>query len=231
MSLAALLALTILSAQSAAPPPDTAQPADKPVASAPAPSDDDENDGVPASAPTDDYEFVAWCYGALDESLQIYDRVKPDLKAIDKLFGTPVKEPEPYASDVAGERKALLRFAAAVKAAEKASPHPISERGLNAIAEGRRIWSAAELQPSRKLADAWLFWGVPHKCETVAAKLHSRSVLMGPAFARPEPKADDAAAPDKPKAAPTDAPVDKDAPAPVDAAKPDDAPAAPQKPQ
>jgi hypothetical protein len=102
---------------------------------------------------------------------------------------------------------------------------------LAAIAEGRRIWSAAELQPSRKLADAWLFWGVPHRCETTAARLHTRSVLMGPAFAKPAPSSDEAPAPDKAKAAPTDAPGDKDAPAPADPGKADAASAAPQKPQ
>ena len=92
------------------------------------------NDGgqdIPRGTPTDDYGFVAWCYGALDESIGIYETVKPDLKAIDVLFGSPVQEDVPYEHDVAGERLALKRFQAALVAAEKASPS-IAPAGLAA---------------------------------------------------------------------------------------------------
>jgi len=227
MPLAALLALTVLVAQ----PVDAPAPADKPAvattdAAAPPVADAPavDEDGVPPGAPTDDYLFVAWCYGATEEYLDIYERVKPDLKAIDKLFGSPVKEAEPYASDVAGEHRALKRFAAAITAAEKASYHPIGEQGAAAMAQGRMIWAAAELQPHRKLADAWLFWGIPNRCEKTAAALRSRSILMGPALAKdaptpdaPPPSALSGAAKPKPGAAPavpplqpTDAPVATD---------------------
>ncbi len=213
MPLAALLALTVLAAQ----PVDAPAPAvaDQPAASVAAPTDADE-DGVPRGAPTDDYLFVAWCYGATDEYLDIYERVKPDLKAIDKLFGSPVKEAEPYATDVAGEHKALKRFASAITAAEKASVHPIGEQGAAAINQGRLIWRAAELQPSRKLADAWLYWGIPNRCEKTAAALKARSILMGQALAK------DAPMPDAPPASALTAPVKPQPPA--DAAPPSPAP-------
>ncbi|QUD87733.1 hypothetical protein [Phenylobacterium montanum] len=173
-----------------------AQPASQPAAQAPA----EDDDGVPPSAPKDDYRFVAWCYGALDEYLQIYDQVKPDLKAIDKMFGSPVKEDEPYHDDVAEDRKALKRFGQAIEAAEKASLHPISPQGAAAMQSGRDIWSAAKLQPSRKLADAWLFWGLPNRCDIVAKQLKVRATLMGQAFAIEAPKADAAPAADPPPA-------------------------------
>ncbi|HKT52882.1 MAG TPA: hypothetical protein VJP88_00405, partial [Caulobacteraceae bacterium] len=96
----------------------------------------------------------------------------PDLKDIDKTFGSPVQEPVPYASDVAEEHKALERFSQAMKAAEKANPS-LAPTGAADVAKGRGIWSVAETQPSRKLADAWLFWGVPIRCETTAKTLHA----------------------------------------------------------
>jgi hypothetical protein len=70
-------------------------------------------------------------------------------------------------------------------AAEKASPQPINTQGQAAIAQGRNIWSKAEALPSRKLADAWLFWGVPVRCETTAKSLRAHSVQAkaGPAAA------------------------------------------------
>jgi len=191
MPLAALLALSLLAAQPVDAPIPTA-PSDKPAVAAPeaAPPAPVDEDGVPPGAPTDDYLFVAWCYGATDEYLDIYERVKPDLKAIDKLFGSPVKEAEPYASDVADEHKALKRFAAAITAAEKASVHPIGEQGAAAMNQGRMIWRAAEMEPHRKLADAWLFWGIPNRCEKTAAALRARSVLMGQALAKDAPTPD-----------------------------------------
>ncbi len=189
MSLIALAALSILAAEPAQAAPE--QPPQKAAATpASIKIEDQDSDGVPENAPKDDYRFVAWCYGALDEYLQIYDVVKPDLKAIDKMFGSPVKEDEPYHDDIAEDRKALKRFAAAIEAAEKASLHPISPEGAAAIDSGRQIWSAARLEPRRKLADAWLFWGLPARCDKVAKQLKVRATLMGQAFAIEAPKAD-----------------------------------------
>jgi len=208
MPLAALLALTVLAAQPAAeaPPPPPA-PAAGPMASAGSDTgadaaDDDGND-VPASAPKDDYRFVAWCYGALDEYLNIYQVVKPDLKAIDKLFGTPVVEAEPYTADIAEDRKALKRYGAAIEAAERASLRPISDQGAQAIRDGRDMWAAAKQQPTRRLADAWLFWGIPPRCDRVADRLKARATLLGQALAVDAPTVapvDPAPAPAEPQA-------------------------------
>ena len=182
-------------------------------ASAPANSDDD----IPAGAPTDPYGFVSWCYGALGEYIDIYDGIKPELKDIDKRFGTSVVEAEPYMTDVAEEKLALKRFAAAMEAAERASPSTIAPRGVAAMEKGRSIWAAAKLQPKRKLADAWLFWGVPNRCETTAKLLKTRATLLGQALAvgapsvdapPPKPPAPAPVAPPKPVTEPSpDAPI------------------------
>lgn len=172
MSLALLMALSLLggepphSATIALYDPVQATDADQ---AAPAPG---ETEDVTPGAPTDDYGFVSWCYGATDEYLSIYPKIVPDLKEIDKLFGSPVREAEPYAADVAAEHKAAKRFADAMAAAEKADPS-LHDKGQSEIANGRAIWSQAETLPVRKLADAWLFWGIPVRCETTAKRLHA----------------------------------------------------------
>jgi hypothetical protein len=216
MPLAALLAMTLFASEPPAPDIIGSLVDQTTSASATRAAPDDDDD-IPAGAPTDPYGFVAWCYGALGEYLDIYDGIKPELKDIDKRFGTSVVEAEPYMTDVAGERVALKRFAAAMEAAERASPTAISQHGVDSMDKGRSIWAAAKLQPKRKLADAWLFWGVPNRCETTAKTLKTRSTLLGQAMATGAPTVDapppsnpqPVAAPAfKPEAAPSpDAPI------------------------
>jgi hypothetical protein len=137
---------------------------------------------LPSSAPTDSYELAAWCYGALDEYLVIYQKVIPALKDIDRMFGTRVKETPPYPADMAAARVELKVIGEAVTDAEKASPTPISERGVGAISEGRQIWSVAEAKPHRELARAWMMWGLPDRCDANARELAKRSLLFGKAL-------------------------------------------------
>ncbi len=194
---AALIALSLLAAEPAAHPSAPAANAHAPLKTGPhavaeavseTAGDDDAGD-IPPGAPTDDYGFVAWCYGALGEYLTVYATVIPDLKAIDKLFGSSVQEDEPYTADVAAERVALKRFGVAIEAAERASPTPIATQGAADIQAGRDIWAAAKRLPRRKLADAWLFWGIPKRCETAAKALKTRSITLGPSLASAAPSA------------------------------------------
>ena len=57
MSLVALMALSILAAEPAMEPPVTPDP----------PAATRETEDIPPGAPSDDYGFVNWCYGATDE--------------------------------------------------------------------------------------------------------------------------------------------------------------------
>lgn len=227
MPLAPLFALMLLAGDPAptqvitTAPPDHVAPA--PAAPTAATSEASQEDDLPPGAPRDDYGLVGWCYGALGEYLSIYDDIKPDLKAIDKMFGSPVVEKEPYSEDVAELRKAEKRFAAAMEAAEKASPQPISQHGADSIEKGRSIWSVVRLKTRRNLVDAWLFWGVPNRCETTSKSLKTRATLLGQAMAvnapaaesPPKPPSDPVPAPDKPDMAAV-----SDGPAPSVAAKP-----------
>jgi hypothetical protein len=146
------------------------------------PPDDGAGEPLPPGAPTDSYELAAWCYGALDEYLLIYDKVIPDLKAIDATWGTQVKEAQPYHSDMAAYRVELKLIGDSVTGAEKASPTPIADRGVDAMNDGRHIWSVAEGKPRRELARAWMMWALPDRCDSNARDLAQRSTLLGKAL-------------------------------------------------
>jgi hypothetical protein len=176
-------------------------------ASAPAVAEQGEE--LPPGAPTDSYQLAAWCYGALSEYLTVYDRVIPDLKDIDKMFGTSVVEDKPYKSDMAAARVELKLIGDSVTAAEKASPTPLTSTGLSEINEGRSIWSVAERKTRRELARAWLLWALPDACDANAKDLTKRSLLLGTAlkYNTAPPAPDAAPAPETPATAAPDAPA------------------------
>ena len=150
----------------------------------------DPGEPLPSGAPTNDYELSAWCYGALDEYLVVYQKVKPDLRDIDRMWGSSVpNEKEPYASDMAAARKELKVLSGAVMAAEKASPVAIAPHGVDAVKKGRSIWTPAETKTSRELARAWLSWGLPDKCDSTARNLIANATVLGAAlrYNTPEP--------------------------------------------
>ncbi|HEY3799157.1 MAG TPA: hypothetical protein VGL58_12455 [Caulobacteraceae bacterium] len=148
----------------------------------PAPSDQGGGEPLPPGAPTQPYELSAWCFGALGEYLAIYEHVKPELRDIDKMFGTSVVEDEPYQSDMAAYRIELKMLGDSVTDAEKASDRPIADRGVMAMRMGENIWSYAEAKTRRELARAWLLWSLPDKCDSNARELTARSLLLGRAL-------------------------------------------------
>ena len=171
------------------------------MASDPAPAP--EGEPLPPGAPTQDYPLAAWCYGALSEYLDVYDRVKPDLRAIDKMFGTSEPhEKEPYADDMAAARVELKVIGHAVQAAEQASPVAIAPQGVDEINRGRNIWRPVELKTRRELARAWLTWALPDRCASNAKELAASSSLLGKALKYNNPSATDAPAPPAPDPAP-----------------------------
>jgi hypothetical protein len=146
------------------------------------PPDDGGGEPLPPGAPTEPYELSAWCYGALNEYLIIYDEVKPELRDIDRMFGTSVVEAEPYQSDMAAARLELHMIGGAVTDAEKASPRPIAQRGASAMRQGEGIWSIVETKSRRELARAWMLWALPDRCDSNARDLAQRSLLLGKAL-------------------------------------------------
>jgi hypothetical protein len=140
----------------------------------------DAGEPLPANAPKNPYELAAWCYGALDQYLYIYDTIIPQLQAIDRQFGSSVKnEVRPYSADMAAAHDELKVLGAAVEAAERASPQVISTRGAAAVMLGRSIWAPAEQHTRRELARAWLSWALPDRCDSNARELKAKSDLLG----------------------------------------------------
>jgi hypothetical protein len=214
-----LLALLVLASDPQGP---AAAPASAPTpAAAPA----SPGEPLPPGAPKNDYELAAWCYGAMSEYLDIYQRVKPDLRQIDALFGSSVKdEAEPYADDMKAARVELKVLAGAVEAAEKASATPIAPRGVAAIKLGRSIWTPAEEKTQRELARAWLTWGLPDACDTRARQLEAKAKLLGTALTYNAGDSD--AAPSQAAPATSAAPAQAAPAQPPPAAAPEPAPAA-----
>lgn len=174
-----------------------AGPAEAPATAAPA---------YPPGAPRDDYGLVAWCYGALSGFLDLHDTVMPEVTRIETSFRAPgrtLKEDLKVYADMRrdGQRQKKL-FAAAIEAAEKASLRPINAIGGEAVKKGRGIWAAAPNLPKARVAQEWMSWALPARCETTAVALQQRATLMGTAF-----QVETAAAPAAPAEA-TDAPVE-----------------------
>jgi hypothetical protein len=158
---------------------------DAPVSTAPTASAPPPRTQPAATAPTDDYGYVGWCYGALGGYVDLYDRVLPEVTRIEKTFPGPdgfaaaMKE-YPAMRDQA--RSDLKVYRAAIVAAEKASPRPIAEYGASAIKKGRSVWGGSEQVDKARLAQVWMSWSPPGDCETRAKTLEKRSNLLGQAL-------------------------------------------------
>jgi hypothetical protein len=165
-----------------------------------------------ATAPTDDYGYVSWCYGALGGYLDLYDKVMPEVTRIEKAFPGPdgvAASLKTYPEMRAQARLDLKTFTGAITAAEKASPRPISEYGRAAINKGRTVWAGSDTVNKARLAQVWMSWSPPGDCETRAKTLEKRSNVLGKALiynaaptagTKPEPVPE--LAPPAPKAEP-----------------------------
>ncbi|MDG2529645.1 hypothetical protein [Caulobacter endophyticus] len=201
-----------------------------------------------ATPPSDEYGYIAWCYGALGGYVDLYDKVMPEVTRIEKAFPGPdgaaaaLKE---YPAMRIQARGDLKTYAAAITAAEKASPRPISEYGASAMKKGRSIWGGSEGVDKARLAQVWMSWSPPGDCETRAKALESKSNLFGQALnynvksavpvepeAGPEPEAAPPPPVEPPAPAPAPAKIETSAPKPVakPAVKPASATAKPLAP-
>jgi hypothetical protein len=142
--------------------------------------------GYPPGAPRDPYGLVAWCYGALSAHKGLRDQVMPEVVRIETTYRRPGSSLEDDLQayedlDKLSEQNLAL-FSRAIEAAEKASPRPINAHGAEALRRGRATWSRAADLPRARLAQEWMSWTLPARCETTAVTLEERARLMGPAF-------------------------------------------------
>jgi hypothetical protein len=184
MSLALVLAL-FFQAQPAAADAPAAAPAEA-AAPAPAPAPGPTEPAWPAGAPRDDYQLVAWCYGALRGYVDLHDTVMPEVTRIETTFRPPGRkladDLKVYSDLQIQARADLKRFQTAMTAAEKASLQPINTLGATAVAKGHAIWRAGPDVTKARMAQEWMSWTLPGRCQTTADQLTARARLMGPAF-------------------------------------------------
>lgn len=155
-------------------------PADAPTAVAAA------EDRLPNGAPRDDYQFVAWCYGALRGYLDMHDEMMPEVTRIETQFrkpGTKLEDDLKVYADMQKTGKGQLKtFQASLTAAEKASVRPINTVGANAVRLGRQIWNTGPEVTKARKAQEWMSWSLPARCEAISASLENRAKLMGATF-------------------------------------------------
>jgi hypothetical protein len=193
-----------------------------------------------AQPPTDDYGYVAWCYGALDSYLNLYDRVMPEVTRIERAFPGPRGAEAdlrlyPQMRDQA--KKDLALYRAAIVAAERASPRVIGAEGAVALRKGRAVWAGAAQATNAQVAREWMGWSPPARCGEVAKTLTVRSQVLGQALmANQDEAAPTSALATAPEPEPTASPAPiaatppRPAPAVAAAAAPRLAPAAVAKP-
>lgn len=188
-------------------------PADAPAATAPAeatpPAAAEER--WPTGAPRDEYQFVAWCYGALRGYLDLHDEVIPEVTRIEKQFrkpGTRLEDDMKVYADMQTDGQAKLKlFQSALTAAEKASVRPINTVGAEAVKQGRAVWNGGPGVTKARMAQEWMSWALPARCETTAAALEQRSLLAAATLrGNAEPDAPAEAAPAEQPAPAAEAP-------------------------
>jgi hypothetical protein len=131
-------------------------------------------DPFPSGAPTDDYGFMGWCYGALAGHLALYDKVLPQVRRIEGEFpdaDTPLdKVMDGYKVQHERGEKILLGYGRALDIEEATGKTRGAERSA-VVANGREAWKGSDTADQRQLAQAWMSWSLPDRCESTAARL------------------------------------------------------------
>ncbi|WP_343698606.1 hypothetical protein [Caulobacter sp.] len=139
----------------------------------------------PNTPPSDEYGYVAWCYGALGGYASLYDKVMPEVTRIEKAFPGPdgvQAALKTYPELRAQAQKDMKVMTSAITAAEKASPRPISQYGAAQIKRGSAIWQGADSVGKARLAQMWMSWSPPGDCERRAKALETKSSILGKAL-------------------------------------------------
>lgn len=147
------------------------------------------------AAPTDDFGFVSWCAGAVEGYLKLKPEVLPEVRRIEGQYHPPganlEQDMKDYADLEVDARRQMISYQQAIQAAEKASTAPISDQGFAAYKRGLAVWAAPAGSSRARIAQEWMSWSLPAKCETTAQKLTTRSSLFGealqPSSAAPAP--------------------------------------------
>ena len=128
----------------------------------------------PSGAPADDYGLMGWCYGALSGHLNLYAQVLPEVKRIEGEFPdkdrTIADVMKDYAAQHAAGEKILTTYARVISLEETAGKTHGQKRPA-VIARGRQVWKGSDKADPRQLAQLWMSWGLPDRCQATAKRL------------------------------------------------------------
>ena len=173
MALAAFLSAFALMA-SAPSPMLVAQADTAPAARGAASAAADAEDPFPSGAPTGDYAFMGWCYGALAGHMDLYDKVLPNVRSIEAAFPDSDRSIDKVMEDYTAqhvEGRRLLRSWDRALGVLEATRRTGGLTRAAAVRKGREFWKGSETADSRQLAQLWMSWGLPGRCISTANRL------------------------------------------------------------
>ncbi len=177
--LSLLLAAALLKADPA-PEADSASASQAPASAADA--------DTPKGTPVGDYDFVAWCHGALTGHMALYTVVKPELTSIERPDEVAVDEKNDHLQMVAG-REYLALYTRALDGVDKGRAAPLLARRRAAEAQGAAMWDPFKDAAPRQRMWAYVGWDLPGRCETAARKMLTPSGRLA-ALRSPAPASD-----------------------------------------
>ena len=134
-------------------------------------------DPFPTGAPTDDYGLMAWCYGVLSGHLSLYDKMLPEVRRIEGEFPdtrTPLaKVMDGYRVQHEEGRKILAHYGRALDIEEATGKTGGVER-TEAVSRGKNAWRGSDTAEPRQLAQLWMSWALPDRCQATAARIAPR---------------------------------------------------------
>ena len=171
-----MLPLFVLALAAAEPPPAMQALMEKKPAAVEAAVDAAD---LPAGAPTDDYGLIGWCYGALAGHMDLYKRVMPEVERIERAFPDPAVSTDEALKDYADQHeigaKDLDLFKSALDAADKAQSGDNGAARKASIMLGHEAWKGADSANKRTVAQLWMSWELPARCEVTAKRLMTAS--------------------------------------------------------
>lgn len=167
----------------AAPPADTGagpmSTGENPATRAQADAVAKGEDPFPAGAPTDDYGLVGWCYGALAGHMDLYKSVMPEVERIERAFPDPAVSTDEalkaYSDQHEMGAKDLDMFKSALDAADKTKPGGHDAARQASVKLGHEAWKGADTASKRTVAQLWMSWELPARCEVTAQRLLTAS--------------------------------------------------------
>ena len=165
-----MLAFVLALALAQVDPAPATDAAAAPAAQAPANGVSAADADTPKGSPVGDYDFVAWCHGALTGHMALYTLVKPELTSIERPDEVAADEKNDHLQMMAG-REYLALYTRALDGVDKGRAAPLLARRRAAETQGSAMWDPFKDAAPRQRMWAYVGWDLPGRCETAARKM------------------------------------------------------------